>query len=87
MPENSQKWTIDDEIHDNYLWRLGNLILLSGPINIEISNKPFLDKKKRYLDSDIKPNNELAFFETWTEKEINKRQADLANYAIKIWTK
>jgi uncharacterized protein with ParB-like and HNH nuclease domain len=87
MPENSQKWTIDEEIHDNYLWRLGNLILLSGPINIEISNKPFLEKKKRYLDSDIKPNNELAFFETWTEKEINIRQADLANYAVKIWTK
>lgn len=45
MPENANQWDIASDTHDTYLWRLGNLTLLSGAINISISNKPFAEKK------------------------------------------
>ena len=47
MPQNSSQWSISKEIHDEYLWRLGNLCLLSGRLNIRISNKPCDEKKGR----------------------------------------
>lgn len=85
MPEDASLWNVSPEIHDAYLWRLGNLALLSGPINISISNNPFCDKKSGYASSKIEPNKQLCEYSEWTETEINDRQHKLAGYAIKIW--
>lgn len=41
MPVDNTKWQIDDDLHEDYLWRLGNLTLLSGKINKSISNDVF----------------------------------------------
>lgn len=87
MPVDASKWNVADEIHEEFLWRLGNLALLSGPLNRTMSNQPFCDKKIYYGKSKIEPNRELASLDVWTPKEINDRQERFANCALKIWAK
>ncbi len=85
MPEEDFKWDVDDEIHDAYLWRLGNLCLLSGPMNISISNKPFVEKRDTYKLSKIEPNKSIADNDEWNVEAIENRQAIFADYALEIW--
>lgn len=87
MPIDRSQWEVDPEVHEAYLWRLGNLMLLSGPINISISNKPFDDKKGGYLTSKIEPNKTVGECSVWGVDEIAARQKLLANYAVAIWAK
>lgn len=87
MPEDNTFWQVPADTHEAYLWRLGNLALLSGPINSSISNKPFDIKKQRYADSKIEPNKELAAKATWTVSEIEDRQKQFSDFALKIWKK
>jgi uncharacterized protein with ParB-like and HNH nuclease domain len=85
MPENSSLWNISDDEHETYLWRIGNLALLSGRINIKISNKPFSDKKELYRESKIEPNQDLIQYQKWNPETIEDRQKKLAKYAVEIW--
>ena len=87
MPENNSIWKMDATIHQQNLWKLGNLALLSAPLNINISNKVFNEKKYAYASSNIYPNNQLANFEIWTENEIKARQMKLFESALEIWKK
>lgn len=94
MPENNGEWKIVREIHDEYLWKLGNLTLLSGRINTSISNKKFSDKVQQYKESKIELNKYL--YETsdgkerkkWNvPKDIDERQEWLAKKAVITWPK
>ena len=87
MPESWEEyWPECEEYHDDYLWKIGNLCLLSGPLNIDISNKDFAYKKEHaYKESIIKPNNELLGYEQWTKKEIDLRQDRLLEITKEIW--
>lgn len=85
MPVKANEWDITPEIHDNYLWRLGNLTLLGEEYNRKITNKLFVDKKTQYLESQIKITNDLALYKTWDSKSIEERQENLAKEAITIW--
>jgi uncharacterized protein with ParB-like and HNH nuclease domain len=94
MPENNSEWKVRDDIHSEYLWRLGNLTLLSGRFNASISNKPFAEKIGRYKESKLDLNKTIYVREdnqtertTWTEKDIEARQALFAQMALKIWPK
>lgn len=50
MPKTlSPSWDISKEEHDENLWKLGNLMLLSGLSNVKISNGSFETKKKRIV--------------------------------------
>lgn len=87
MPADASQWDVDEETHETYLWRLGNLMLLSGSINISISNKPFAEKKGRYADSKIEPNKEVSEVDQWGMAEIEERQKKLCALALQIWKK
>ena len=88
MPEDIKNWPeIDAEVHDSYLWRLGNLALLSGSLNIKASNKSFDEKKPEYMKSKIEPNADIAKYSHWDENSIISRQKEMATYAVKIWKK
>ena len=87
MPINSSQWEVDPEVHEAYLWRLGNLMLLSGPINMSISNSPFEIKREGYLTSKIEPNKAVGTCGVWGVDEIIDRQKALASYANAIWAK
>ena len=87
MPIVANQWDVDTETHEAYLWRLGNLMLLSGPINSSISNKPFNVKKEGYRESKIEPNKSVAEYTRWGAEEISARQKTLCDYAVEIWKK
>ena len=85
MPEENSIWKVDEEIHENYLWRLGNLCLLSAPLNESIKNKEFNIKCKEYGKSKIEPNRSLLDFSEWDKEAIEKRQKDFSDLATEIW--
>lgn len=87
MPVEPSQWKVTEEIHETYLWRLGNLMLLSGKFNREASNKPFEEKKTKYERSKIEPNKQVSEYTKWESDQIEDRQKKLAEYAIKIWKK
>jgi uncharacterized protein with ParB-like and HNH nuclease domain len=77
---------INNETHEKYLWRLGNLALLDDKLNKKASNQSFKDKQKIYKDSMIKPNEDLATkYTEWGPKQIEDRQKELAKIALQIW--
>lgn len=87
MPVEPAQWNVTDEIHETYLWRLGNLMLLSGKYNKEASNRPFASKKEKYKNSKIEPNKDVCKYTEWKPEQIEDRQKKLAEYAIEIWKK
>ena len=88
-PKNYKEWKEfqNEEVASLYLWQLGNLTLLQGQRNVEVSNKKFADKKQlAYKDSGILLTKELADIPNWTPDEIKKRQKRLAKLAAKVWS-
>lgn len=85
MPSNNSVWKVDESIHSEYLWRLGNLALMLGKANIKASNKLFSEKKEMYKESQILPNPDVYDYETWGSEEIDDRQKKLCQYAMMIW--
>ena len=94
LPQDSSEWesTITAskkdafiDLKDKYLWSLGNLCLLKGKFNQEISNKVFSEKKQRYKDSKIEPNSKIAKYKKWDEASIKQRIDELYSYAKNIW--
>lgn len=85
MPSNNSVWKVDESIHADYLWRIGNMTLMLGKANIKASNKLFDEKKDIYKRSLILPNPDVYDYSTWGPDEINDRQKKLCKYAMKIW--
>lgn len=85
MPSNNSVWKVDESIHADYLWRIGNMMLMLGKANIKASNKLFDEKKDIYKRSLILPNQDVYDYSTWGPDEINDRQKKLCKYAMKIW--
>ena len=85
---------IDIDHHDEYLFRIGNLVALEANINTHIKNKSFSEKQsntenKGYEDSTLTLPGEIsAHLEggNWTFGSITKRQEHLANtYILDVW--
>ena len=85
MPIEKGKWKISDELHQAYLWRLGNLTLLGKEYNRINSNKEFDDKKEMYNKSSILISKDITKYSKWNIDEIKDRQEKLAIIALKIW--
>lgn len=79
---------LDWEGRDEYLERLGNLTLLSFPMNQEAAKKPFKDKKKDVYRKEkrIQITKDLIKLKAFTKKTIISRQKDFAEDAVKIWS-
>lgn len=94
MPVDNTKWQVEEEIHSDYLWRLGNLTLLSGTINKAISNDVFSVKVSEYIGSKIELNKTLHTMDDGSQRtawnvpaDIEERQKRFAEQAVKIWKK
>ena len=82
----NDEWiNFNDEDHETYLWRLGNLTLLGQEYNNRAKNKGFDKKKEIYKRSEIKMTRDLVSIDDWTTLTIVKRQEDFAEIALKIW--
>lgn len=71
---------------DNFVYRLGNMVMLEATKNREIQNKPYTDKKAVLLTSQFKLTRELAEEnDEWTPERILARQEKLARMATTVW--
>lgn len=80
-PKLEGRW--DD--HDDWIYRLGNLTLLSGRKNSGLKNRAFLEKKPTYLASEVNMTRNLASLADWSPDAIDKRQASWVDLAIRRW--
>lgn len=87
MPENGDLWKhISSDEHDEYLWRLGNLTLMSGRKNRKASNMVFESKTPMYRESKIQMTINVAKdYKVWNIQSIEARQKAMCACALKIW--
>lgn len=85
MPKRKGQWDVDDEVHEKYLNRLGNLTLLADEYNKSIQNKTFDKKKSIYKKSRLQITNDLCEYQKWDRHAIEDRQNILFDQVIKIW--
>ena len=76
----------EDE-HKSYSRRLGNMCLLSAEINSKLDNlAPYEEKLNFYKEASFNHTNQLHLYSTWNKENILKRQLQMAEKAIKIWS-
>jgi len=82
LPKNpSSKWPSamrQAEFLERNCNRIGNLTILTGPMNRDCENAPFSNKKKEYQKAKYRLAIELTALEEWGSKEIGDRQTLLA---------
>lgn len=75
------------EIHETWLHRLANLTLTG--YNPTLSNKTFIEKRDSetggYRVSGLKMNQKISMLDSWGLKELEERNTDMLNQAMKIW--
>lgn len=71
--------------HKKRVNRIGNMTLFSGPLNIKISNGPFLDKREEYRKSNIQLTKNLGEYKYFKFRNLDERGIELASIAKTIW--
>lgn len=88
--EPSQFWGLDknDPETRELIGRIGNLTLLRQTENSKACNKPFADKRSIYNSDDesLKINALVVNKSKWGRAEIEARQRELAQQALKVWS-
>lgn len=74
-----------DEYLKEHLNKIGNLTILTEPMNRDCESREFAFKKTIYRDSKFKITQDLCSISDWTQAEIDKRQAELADIAARTW--
>jgi len=65
---------------------LGNLTLLTKPLNASVRNKFFNEKKPNILNrSNYTINQEIGDYDEWTEETIKDRQNKWSELVLEIW--
>ena len=73
---------------DRLVHRIGNLTVVTEPLNYKLLNHPWSHKAKLLEDDNLEMNRRLVgdMEETiWNEQEINRRSQILADYVTRIW--
>jgi hypothetical protein len=71
--------------HKKRVNRIGNMTLLSGVLNIKISNNPFLDKRQEYRNSNIQLTKDLGEYKYFKFQHLDDRGKELSSLAKNIW--
>lgn len=71
------------DIHERYLHTIGNLTLTGR--NSDMGNKPLLEKKEVFKESNFALNKDLAELIIWSEQLIEQRAKKLGKLAVQIW--
>lgn len=72
-----------ENIINNYKNCIGNLAPLSMPWNASNSNRPWLEKKENLIGVQFKITQEVLVNNKWTKHEIEKRNTDIAERAVR----
>ena len=75
------------DIRNNKLLTLGNLAIITQPLNGSIRDRNWSTKKKGLIhySSGLETLAPYLELDEWNENEIDKRAMNLYNYAINIW--
>lgn len=71
--------------YDDWVYRIGNQVLLEGRVNRELSRKPYNEKKTFLKEARLALTKSAAQYERWTTEAIAKRQAELSELAVSCW--
>ncbi len=88
LPQSPQGgWeAFSDRDLDNFVYRLGNMVMLEAGKNKAIANQPYASKRPFLEQSSLKLTRELAAEnQDWTPERIGARQNKLANIATAVW--
>lgn len=88
LPQNSENNypNFSTEEHTKYLKRIGNLTLMNTKSNNKQKSASFEDKKVIFKESTIEITKSVADYSEWSVENIEKRQNELAETAVKVWT-
>lgn len=88
LPENpGSEWLVDfpHDLHERYVDRLGNYLLLEGKLNRrDAGNKPFAEKVQVYQQSQYPTTRGFSSVD-WTPQTIDVRQDRMARTATSVW--
>jgi uncharacterized protein DUF262/uncharacterized protein DUF1524 len=80
------EWTnFDQESAMAYVKRIGNLVLLPAKSNAALGNNDFATKAAIFSQAPYELTRQVATVSEWTPDTITKRQAILADLAIRTW--
>lgn len=87
LPETpGEEWKeLSPEVAGAYSRRIGNLVLLSSKKNSELGNQGFAKKKATLAASEFLLTKRVGEEQDWGPAQIEARQADLAEMALKVW--
>jgi len=84
-PEDNWPNFTEEEIR-TYVKRIGNLTLMKTKENNDFKSSSFADKKLKYKESELWITNSLANYDEWTIENIQSRQKELADIAVRAWS-
>jgi len=70
---------------DDYVYRIGNLTLLTQKANSNAGEASFADKKPVLSSSTLPLNEVFKTINEWAQVEIDRRQVEMAKLALEIW--
>lgn len=87
FPQNADKGWDDFNDRDamDMVYRLGNMTLCETPLNRDMHNLSFTDKKVLLEKSDFATTKKVSTYLEWTPKQIQNRQQQMARLATSIW--
>jgi hypothetical protein len=87
LPESPGKeWRLDPDLMQAYYRRIGNLALLQKTTNELAGNEGYLSTKRAILKrSNFKLTSAIAKHDEWGFEQIDQRQEELAELAVKTW--
>lgn len=88
LPEHPEEYWqhIEDNKHENLVYRLGNMALLEIRKNKEVGNSPFDQKIPIYKGSRIQMTIDIANdYNGWQAESIESQQKKMAKHATSIW--
>lgn len=72
------------DLHETYVHRLGNYLLLEENLNGRLGNRPYSDKLPIYRQSHYVTTSNLSAPE-WTRLTLLQRQEHMADLAVQVW--
>ncbi len=89
LPRDPSQWDLtleESQTHQALFQKLGNLTLLKGAANSSNGNRPFADKKHKFVEDDLRINARVVGADRWWAEEITQRQRELAEIACMVWS-
>lgn len=71
--------------YKEYVYRLGNIMILESNINQMVANHPFSEKKTKFLNSGLYYPKIVSKEKEWNFNTIVTRQEIMAEKAIEVW--